>query len=127
DRACVFDAGQVLDRSRDADGDVELRCDDLAGLANLQLVRRESGVDRGPRSTDGRAEQRGELFDALEVVRTAEPASASYDAPRRLQIGPIAGRHRLRHEARVRRQRSSGPHTFDGRARLTGPDGLERR
>src|SRR5690606_20721763 len=38
DRAGVLDAGQVLDRAADADRDVQLRGDDLAGLAHLHLV-----------------------------------------------------------------------------------------
>ena len=41
DRARVLDAREVLDRAGDADGDVELRRDDLAGLTYLQIVRDE--------------------------------------------------------------------------------------
>src|SRR3546814_3102536 len=36
DRARVLDAGQVLDRAADADGHVQVRGDDLAGLADLR-------------------------------------------------------------------------------------------
>ena len=35
----------MLDRTRDADGDVELRGDDLAGLADLHVVRDEARVE----------------------------------------------------------------------------------
>ena len=46
DRARILDAGQVLDRAAEMPiGDVELRRNDLAGLADLQLVRRVAGVD----------------------------------------------------------------------------------
>jgi hypothetical protein len=38
DDLAVLHAGEVLDRSRDADGDVELRRDDLAGLPDLQSL-----------------------------------------------------------------------------------------
>src|SRR5487761_1525987 len=37
----IFHAGEMLDRARDADGDVELRCHDLAGLADLVVVGHE--------------------------------------------------------------------------------------
>src|SRR3546814_8247905 len=52
-RAGVLDAGQVLDRAADADGHVQVRGDDLAGLADLQLVGHVAGVDRGARGADG--------------------------------------------------------------------------
>jgi len=37
----------VLNGPGDADGDVKLRRDDLAGLADLVVVRRETGIDGG--------------------------------------------------------------------------------
>jgi len=37
----------VLDGARDADGNVELGGDDLAGLADLEVVRDVAGVDGG--------------------------------------------------------------------------------
>src|SRR2546427_1765476 len=40
DHLGVLHAGQVLDGARDAQGDVQLRRHDLAGLANLQVVGR---------------------------------------------------------------------------------------
>src|SRR4029450_5470080 len=49
-------AGAVLDRPGDADGDVELRRDGLAGLPHLEGVRVEAGVHRGPGGADGRDE-----------------------------------------------------------------------
>src|SRR5690606_2565875 len=39
DRAGVLDARQVLDSAGNADGQVQLRGDDLAGLTDLHLVR----------------------------------------------------------------------------------------
>src|SRR5690606_31071588 len=44
DGARVLDAGQVLDRTADADRHVQLRGDDLAGLADLHLVGAVAGV-----------------------------------------------------------------------------------
>src|SRR5688572_5014533 len=56
DDLAVLHAGQMLDGTRDADGDVKLRCHDLAGLANLEVVRHKTGVHRGARGAHGRAE-----------------------------------------------------------------------
>ena len=61
DRARVLDARDVLDRAGDADGDVELRRDDLARLTHLQLVGDEPRVDRRARRADRGAERVGEL------------------------------------------------------------------
>src|SRR6476619_4190962 len=43
----VFHAGKMLDRAADADRDIQLRRDDLAGLADLPVVRRVAGVYGG--------------------------------------------------------------------------------
>jgi hypothetical protein len=70
-------AGAVLDGPGDADGDVELRRDGLAGLPHLEAVRVEAGVDGGPRGADGRAERVGQAsmiakFSALATPRPPE-------------------------------------------------------
>src|SRR5882757_4377346 len=41
----ILHAGEMLDRSRDADRNVQLRRHDLSGLADLPVVRRIAGVD----------------------------------------------------------------------------------
>jgi hypothetical protein len=61
----VLHAGEVLDGARDADGDVEFRGDDLAGLADLVVVRGVARVDRGARGADARAKLVGEREDVL--------------------------------------------------------------
>ena len=61
----VLHAGEMLDRAGDADGDVELGRDDLAGLADLLVVRRIAGVDRGARGADGGAQLVGQRLDVL--------------------------------------------------------------
>ena len=101
----VLDAGQVLDRAGDADGDVELRRDDLAGLADLELVGDEARVDGRARRAERGAEHVGELGDEPEALGAAERAPAGHDAPRRHQIRPRAAAGAPRHEARVARQR----------------------
>ena len=60
DGAGVLDPSQVLDRAADADGHVQFRRDDLAGLADLQFVGDVAGVDRRARGADGGAELVGE-------------------------------------------------------------------
>src|SRR5882672_1427322 len=52
----VLHAGQMLDRTRNADRDVELGRHHLAGLAHLPVVRRVAGVDGGARGADRGAE-----------------------------------------------------------------------
>src|SRR3569623_1824822 len=56
DRLGILHSGEVLDRARNADRDIDVRCDDLAGLADLVVVRRIARIDRCARSTDGRPE-----------------------------------------------------------------------
>src|SRR6185436_972103 len=46
DDLAVLHAGQMLNRARDADRDVEFRRHDLAGLADLVVVRHEARIDR---------------------------------------------------------------------------------
>src|SRR5699024_883103 len=56
DGARILDAGEVLDRARDAVGGVELRRDDPAGLADLEVIGHVTGIDGGARGADGGAE-----------------------------------------------------------------------
>ena len=44
---------QVLDRAGNADGDIELRGDDFAGLAHLPIVRCIARIDSGAAGTNG--------------------------------------------------------------------------
>src|SRR5258706_4802019 len=68
DHLAVLHARQVLDGTRDADRDIELGGDDLAGLADLVIVRHEPRVDRGARSANGRAELVAECLEHLEIL-----------------------------------------------------------
>ena len=69
----------VLDRARDPGGEVQLRRDRLAGLADLRRVRVPPGVDDRAGRGDGAAQRVGELLGELEVVRLAEPAAAAHE------------------------------------------------
>ena len=79
DRARALHPDLVLDRAGDADGDVELRRDGLARLADLRRVRVPARVDDGARCGNGAAERLRELLDELEVLRAAEAAAAGDD------------------------------------------------
>src|SRR5262249_6857257 len=62
DRLRRLHAGPVLDRARDTQGDVKLWRDRLAGLADLELMRVEPGVDGRAGRADRRAEQVSDLL-----------------------------------------------------------------
>ena len=51
-----------------ADRDIELGRDDLAGLADLVVVGHEAGIDGRPARADRRAEPVGDLFEEREIV-----------------------------------------------------------
>jgi len=55
--------GQMLDGAGDADREVKLRRDDLAGLADLVVIRDKTGVDRSTAGTEGGTELVGERFE----------------------------------------------------------------
>ena len=87
----VLHAGEMLDGAGDADRDVELRRDDLAGLADLPVVRRVAGVDGGTRCADGGAELVGDRQDDfLELLGRAERAAAGDDDLGRGQLRTVA-------------------------------------
>ena len=54
---------EVLDRARNADRDIDVGGDDLAGLADLIIVRRIARIDRGARCADRGAELVGERIE----------------------------------------------------------------
>ena len=78
DRLGGLHAGPVLDRTGDAAGDIELRADLLAGLADLRGVRVPPGVDCCAAGTDGGTERVGEGLDLGEVA-TRAPATGDDD------------------------------------------------
>jgi hypothetical protein len=134
DGAGVLDAGQVLDRAGDADRDVQLRRDDLAGLADLHVVGHVAGIHRGARGADGGAELVGQLVDDLEVLGRADAAAAGDHARGALQVGAVAlallAVRRSGCASAVRRRRSR----FDRRAAAVaggrpggGADGRDHR
>ncbi|MNN77998.1 hypothetical protein D3C81_1945100 [compost metagenome] len=76
----------MLDGTGDAHGDVQLRGDDLAGLADLHVVGHEAGIDRGARGTNGGAELVGHGVEQLEVVAVLHAAATGDDDLRRGQL-----------------------------------------
>src|SRR5690606_4913374 len=63
--------------TRDTGGDIDVRLDDLTGLADLHRIRHPTGVDDRPGRTGGALEQFGELVDHLELVGFTESTSTS--------------------------------------------------
>jgi hypothetical protein len=82
--------GQMLDGAGDADREVKLRRDDLAGLADLVVIRHETGVDRSTGGTERRTELVGERFEQLVVVlATAQTATTGNDDLGGTEFGPF--------------------------------------
>src|SRR4051812_25711698 len=67
----------VLDRSRDAGGEVQLRRHRLPGLADLGRVGVPAGVDHRAGRGDGTAHRLGQLLAELEALFGAEAAAAA--------------------------------------------------
>ena len=59
----------MLDCSRYSDSDVQIRCNDFAGLSDLIVVGHVTSIYRGPRRSDGRIQLRRERFKQFEVLR----------------------------------------------------------
>mmetsp|Transcript_25191 Transcript_25191/g.81451 ORF Transcript_25191/g.81451 Transcript_25191/m.81451 type:complete len:278 (+) Transcript_25191:1630-2463(+) len=86
--------GEVLDGTRDADGDVEVRGDDLASLSDLLFVADHAGVDGGARGADGGgvAELGGEVVEHGEVVAGLHPAAPRDDDLGRREVRLLLSR-----------------------------------
>jgi hypothetical protein len=70
----------MLDGAGDADREVELWRDDLAGLADLVVIRDKTGIDRSTGCTKRRTELVGERFEqGLVVLATAQAPTAGDD------------------------------------------------
>src|SRR5258705_6058421 len=91
DRLRRLHAGAVLDRTGDAQRDVQLRRHGLAGLAYLELARVVAGVDRGTRRADGGTERIGQFLDHAEVVGAADTAAARHHDGGLGELWAIAG------------------------------------
>src|SRR3954465_3481982 len=65
DHFAVLHAGQMLDRARNAHGNVELGRDYLPGLSDLIVVGNETGIYRGTRCAHRSFQLVGELFENL--------------------------------------------------------------
>ena len=118
--------------------EVELRLDDLPGLADLLAVRDPARVDRGTRRADGAAEGRGQLAHELEAFGPAHAAAAGDDDLGLLDRGggglgddplhdrggrPVRSARRLDRLHRAGRPRRLGGHDV----RSDGDDAAPRR
>ena len=82
-------AQEVLDRTGNADRDIEGWGHDLARLADLPVVGGIAGVHRGARGTDSGTQCVGQLFDQGEIVFGADTAPAGHDHAGRCQFGAV--------------------------------------
>ena len=89
-------ADHVLGGAGDADGDVDVGLDDLAGLADLVAVGHPAGVDDGPRGARRTLQQLGQRLDHLVLAGLAEATTTGDDdrRPRRAsgRCAPRRGR-----------------------------------
>src|SRR5690606_19532896 len=83
----------------DADSDVQIWRDDLAGLTDLHVVRHEAGVDGGARCANRCAEFVGNGVQQLEVVAILHAAAAGDDNLGSGQFRTIALHDLFLHEA----------------------------
>src|SRR5579859_1427905 len=65
----------------DANRDVQIGSDGLAGLADLPGCRDPASVDRGPRGADRGAEHGRQIVQIAEILRTTQSASPRDDDP----------------------------------------------
>ena len=72
-------ARQVLDGAADAAGEVEVRRDAGARLADLLVVRAPAEARHDPRDADGGTEELGQLLDRSEALGAADPTPAADD------------------------------------------------
>ena len=118
-------ADEVLDRAADAAGDVEVRRDARAGLADLVGVRAPAEVRDDARAADGAAEQRGQLLEDGEALRAADAAAAADDDARvverrRAAVGLLATRDLDARSLAVERRREVSTPACAGRLRGDG-------
>ncbi len=91
DRLRRLHAGAVLDGAGDAQRDVQLRRHGLTGLADLELARVVTRVDRGAGGTDGTAQRVGQLFDDREAVGAADTATTGDHDAGLGELGTVTG------------------------------------
>ena len=108
DDLAVLHAGQVLDGTADADGNIKLRRDNFARLSNLQVVGNEAGVDGSTRRADGSADLVSKGIQQLKVLAVLQPAPTRNDDARAGELGTVALGHLGRDERRQLGVRGGG-------------------
>src|SRR5919106_4071574 len=88
DLLSTLHADDVLSSARDSEGEVHVRLDGGAGLADLHGVGHPSRVDHRTRGADGGvADARSKLVEKLEVAGVLKAAAPRNDNGRLLQLG----------------------------------------
>src|SRR6185437_5396394 len=85
----VLHAGQMLNGAGDADRDVEIGSHDLAGLADLIVVRHEARIDRRARRADRGVQLVRDLVEHVEIVARLHAAAAGDYDLRRGEFGTL--------------------------------------
>ncbi len=80
----------MLDRAGNSDRDIKLGGDHFAGLANLPIVGRITGINRRTRCTNSAAQFIGQFFDQLEIIFGAQTATTRNNHTRTCQLGAVA-------------------------------------
>ena len=129
DDLAVLHAGQMLDRAGNADRDIQVGRHDLAGLADLVVVRHEARIHRRARGADGGAQLVGDRVEQLEILAVLHAAPAGDHHARRGQFRPLAARQLGRDEARQAGSVAAGRMASIGRCRPRSrrPDRSSRR
>src|SRR5579871_6071288 len=97
----ILHAGEMLDRAGNADGKIKLGRHHFAGLADLPVVRRIAGIDRGARGADRGPELVGDGLDVFrEVFLASKRPAAGDDDARRGQFRAVRFRKLFADEAR---------------------------
>ena len=83
----------MLDCPGDTHRDVQVGCDDLAGLADLHVVGHEARIDCRPGCADGGTQFIGNALQQFEVLAILHAATTGNDHARGRQLGAIGNRH----------------------------------
>ena len=121
DGLAILHASKVLNRTRYADGDIDFRRHDLAGLADLKIVGRIASIDRCAACAHTRAQLVGQRIDhAMKLPGRAQRSPARDDdfgrgEFRALGLGDLGTHEAGKSRIRARRSLDTGRATLAGR------------
>src|SRR5690554_3681487 len=80
----------MLDSSRNRNGEVQVGCNNLSGLANLPVVGCITAINSGTRCSDSAIKRIGKVHDHLKVSSRFQTTTTSYDDVCIGQLGTLA-------------------------------------